>query len=148
MPISVCAYMRSAHVVLRVCMTGKWAAHACRKNALNAGNNQLTIVCAFSFTETCRFCGSTTRTHERFLWSKWRTRYSLPFSCACLRVVIAGRILVPAPATWLRDACILIMGRMHANYDTETVTCMCGLNDGEICFTSINVVFNPLTTMR
>ena len=30
----------------------------------------------------------------------------------------------------------------HANYDTETVTCMLGLNDGEIRFTSINVDLN------
>ena len=30
---------------------------------------------------------------------------------------------------------------MHANSDTETVTCMRGLNDGEIRFTSMNVVF-------
>ena len=31
--------------------------------------------------------------------------------------------------------------RSWANYDTETVTCMGGLNDGEIHFTSMNVDF-------
>ena len=30
---------------------------------------------------------------------------------------------------------------MHANYDTEMVTCMRGLNNGEIRFTSMDVVF-------
>ena len=89
-----------------------------------ASNNQLTIVCVFLYTETCSFRGSWTRTHERFRWSKWRTRYSLPFSCACFRVVKASRMLVSAPATGhhgqhydcsrshaslLRDACMLIM---------------------------------------
>ena len=31
---------------------------------------------------------------------------------------------------------------MHANYDTETVTCMLSLNDSEIRFTLMNVVFD------
>ena len=76
------------------------------------------------YTETFSFPGSTTRTHERFRWSKWRTGYFRPFSRACFRVVKAGGILVPAPATGhrgqrydgsrthaslLRDACMLIM---------------------------------------
>ena len=66
----------------------------------------------------------TTRTHECFRWSKWRTGYFRPFSRACFRVVKAGGILVPAPATGHRgqrydgscthaslfwDACMLIM---------------------------------------
>ena len=33
------------------------------------------------------------------------------------------------------------MGRMHVNYDMETVTCMRGLKDVEIRFTLMNVVF-------
>ena len=59
-------------------------------------------------------------------------------------------MLVPAPATVQRGqrydrsrahSCILITGRMHANYDMETVTCMHGLNDGEIRFTLVDVIF-------
>ena len=73
-----------------------------------------------------------------------------PFSCACLRVVKAGRILVPDPATVHcgqrcdrasvaeTHACMFIHTRMHSNSDTETVTCMRGLNDGEIRFISMN----------
>ena len=35
----------------------------------------------------------------------------------------------------------LIRTRMHANSDTEAVTHMCGLHNGEIRFTLMNVVF-------
>ena len=31
---------------------------------------------------------------------------------------------------------------MHANYDTETVTCMRILHDDVICFASMNVIFS------
>ena len=37
---------------------------------------------------------------------------------------------------------------MHANFDTETETCMRGLNDGEICFTSMNVVLNDPSKLK
>ena len=65
------------------------------------------------------------------------------------RVVKAGGILVPDPATEHcgqrnvrnRYAHILIQARMHANSYTETVICMRGLHNGEIRFTSTNVVF-------
>ena len=74
-----------------------------------------------------------------------------PFSRPCFRVVKAGEILVPDPATvhcGRRCAsvaetytCMFIHTRMYANSDMETVTCMRGLHDGEIRFTSMNVVF-------
>ena len=38
-------------------------------------------------------------------------------------------------------ACMFIHTHMHANSDTETVTRMCGLHDGEIRFISMKVVF-------
>ena len=41
----------------------------------------------------------------------------------------------------LQYGCVFIKTCMHDNSDTETVTCMCGLHDGEICFTSMKVVF-------
>ena len=75
------------------------------------------------------------------------------FSRACFRVVIAGAILIPDLATvhcgWRCDhasvaethACMFIKTRMHDNSDTETVTRMRGLHDGEIRFTSMNVIF-------
>ena len=42
---------------------------------------------------------------------------------------------------------------MHANYNTETVTFMRGLNNGEIRFTSMDVVFkrpslNPQSPLK
>ena len=37
---------------------------------------------------------------------------------------------------------------MHANYDAETVTCMRGLNDGEIRFTLMDVVFNNHSKLK
>ena len=37
---------------------------------------------------------------------------------------------------------------MHANYDTETVTCMRGLNDSEIRSTSMNVIFNDRSKLK
>ena len=37
---------------------------------------------------------------------------------------------------------------MHANYDTEMVTCMGGLNDGEIRFTLINIVFKDRSKLK
>ena len=73
--------------------------------------------------------------------------------CACFCVVKAGGILVPDPATLHRgrrcnDACVaethscmFIHTRMHANSDTEKVTRMRGLHDGEIRFTLMNIVF-------
>ena len=97
-----------------------------KQTALNAGNNQQMIVCAFSYTETCSFRGSQTRTYERFhtlmhtlLFPFWRA-----FFCA----VKAGGILVPDPVTehcgqrydCNRYAHILIQARMHANSDLET----------------------------
>ena len=45
---------------------------------LNAGNNQLTIVCAFLYTETCSFRGSQTRMYEHFRRSKWPIGNSFP----------------------------------------------------------------------
>ena len=80
----------------------------------------------------------------------------LPFSRACFRVVKASGILVPDPATVHcgrrcncasvagTQACMFIHTRMHANSDTETVPRMRGLHDGEIQFTSMNVVFKRL----
>ena len=79
----------------------------------------------------------------------------LPFSRACFRVVKASGILVPDPATVHcgqrcdrasvaeTHACMFIHTHMHANSDKETVTGMRGLlvHDGEIRFTSMNVVF-------
>ena len=77
----------------------------------------------------------------------------LPFSRACFRVVKAVRILVPDPANVNcgrgcdrasvaeTHAYMFIHTRMHAYSNTETVTRMHGLHDGEICFTSMNVVF-------
>ena len=57
---------------------------------LNAGNNQLTIDGAFSYTKTYSFCGSTTRTHGRFRGSKWRIRNSFP-DRAPVSVVVKSR---------------------------------------------------------
>ena len=77
----------------------------------------------------------------------------LPFSHTCFHVVKAGGILVPDPVTVHcgrccdgasvaeTHACMFIHTRMHANSNTETVTRMGGLQDGEIHFTSINIVF-------
>ena len=76
-----------------------------------------------------------------------------PFSCACFRVVKASGILVPDAATVhcglccdsasvaKIHSCMFIHTRMHANSDMETVTLMRGLHDGEIRFTSMNVIF-------
>ena len=68
------------------------------------------------------------------------------------RVVKAGRILVSDPATLHHGqccdrarvaethACMIIHIRMHANSDMEPITCMHGLHDGDIRFTSMNIV--------
>ena len=76
-----------------------------------------------------------------------------PFSRACFHVVKAGRILVPDPATVHcglhrnhttmaeTQPCMFIHTCMHVNPDTEMVTRMRGLHDGEICFTLMNVAF-------
>ena len=78
-----------------------------------------------------------------------------PFSRTCFHVVKAGGISVPDPATVhygrccdhasvaQTHACMFIHKRMHANSDTEAVTHMPGLHDGEIRFTSMNAVFKP-----
>ena len=79
----------------------------------------------------------------------------LSFSRTCFCVVKAGGILVPDPATLhsgrhcncacmaKTHACMFIHTRMHANSDMKTVTRMHGLlvHDGEIRFTSMNIVF-------
>ena len=69
------------------------------------------------------------------------------------RVVKAVGILVPDPATvhcgqhcdrssvTETHTCMFIHTRLHANSDTETETRMRGLHDGEIRFTSMNVIF-------
>ena len=48
------------------------------ENPFNAGNIQLTIVCAFSYKEICSLRGSQTRVHEHFRWSQTRIRNSIP----------------------------------------------------------------------
>ena len=89
---------------------------------LNAGNNQLTIVWAFSYTETCSFRGFQTRTYERFRGSSdaYATVSLLTrlFPCCKSRLNISSRSCHWSP--WA--AHILIQTRMHANSDTETVT--------------------------
>ena len=132
--------IHSPHGVLHVYtirLRSKLRMHIVKK-PLNAGNNQLIIVRVFLYKETYSFCGSRTSTHEHFRWSKWHIRYSFPSlgQWACFRVVKAGRILVPDPATKHcgrrcnhasvaeTHACMFIHTRMHANSDTETVTCM------------------------
>ena len=71
-----------------------------------------------------------------------------PFWRACFRVVKAGRILVPAPATghhgqrYDRSRTHAFLLR-DANYDTETLTCMRGLHNDEIRFTSMGAIFKP-----
>ena len=80
----------------------------------------------------------------------------LPFSRACFRVVKACGILVPDPATVKNvkcgrcydraslaktHACMFVHTCMHANSDTEMVTHMRGLHNGEIRFTSMKVIF-------
>ena len=77
-----------------------------------------------------------------------------PFSRACLRVVLAGGILVLHPATEhcgqccdrIRYACIPIQGRMQvqANSDTEiSHACVSYMHEDDFSFTftSMNVVF-------
>ena len=81
----------------------------------------------------------------------------LPFSRACFRVIKAGGILVPDPATLQRGQrcdhaglaeetppCMFIHTRMHANSDTEMVTHIHGLHNCEIRLTSMNIVFKKL----
>ena len=80
----------------------------------------------------------------------------LPFSYAIFRVVKTGEILVTDPATVhcgrccdhasvaKTYTCMFIKTRMHANSDTETVSRMHSLHDGEIGFTLMNVVFKQL----
>ena len=70
----------------------------------------------------------------------------LPFSRTCFHVVQAHGILVPDPATLHCGqrcdrasmaetyACMFLHTCMHANSDTETVTRMRGLHDGENLF--------------
>ena len=75
MRITVSVYKKYANQCLRICTFAcmydmesgcEWVSF----KPLNAGNNQLTIVGAFSDTETCSFPGSQTCTHERFRGSK------------------------------------------------------------------------------
>ena len=150
-PQSVFAYIYVVHTDFCMFIWYRSELHMC---VVKTGNNQQMIICAFLYTETCSFCGPKPRMHERFRGSKWRIHYSLfPFSRACFHVVKAGRILVPDPATVHcgqrydrasvaeTHACMFIHTRMHSNSDTETVTCMRGLNDGEIRCISMNFVF-------
>ena len=64
---------------------------------LNASNNQLTIGCAFSYTETCSCSlrGSQTRMHACFRRSKWRVHNSFSlmrlFPCCKSRRNISTR---------------------------------------------------------
>ena len=59
-------YVRSAPIILRVCMIRKRVAYAYQKNLFIAGNIQKTIVWAFSYMETSGLRGSQTRMHEHF----------------------------------------------------------------------------------
>ena len=81
------------------------------------------------------------------------TTVLFPYSRTCFRVVIARAILVPDLDTvhcgrrcdhaFVAEthACMFIKTRIHANSDTEKVTLMRGLHDGEIRFTSMNLIF-------
>ena len=152
-PISVCVYT-CIHKHMAFCVS-VWHGNRLHmrvencKKPFNASNNQLTIVCAFLYTETCSFHGFQTRTHEHFHWSKWRMHYSFPSLAH-----VSGGILVPDPATVhcgrscnrasvaKTHACMFIHTRMHANSNTETITHMHGLHDGEILFTWWTLSFN------
>ena len=75
-PITVCVHVCSAHSVLHVHMYDTETGCVCESyKPSNASNNQLMILCAFSYTETCSFRGSQTSTYERFRRSKWHIRY-------------------------------------------------------------------------
>ena len=122
-PIGVCVYIRSAHDVLHVCMTWKWATHVCSKNLWTPATISWRLFAHFHSRKRVA-CKGLQHARMNISAGPWRTRYSLAFSCACFRIVKAGRILVPAPASehrgqgydrshthasLLRDACALIM---------------------------------------
>ena len=134
MPITVCVYILSAHSVFRVYEYTVWygSGLGCvciSYEPLNAGNNQLMIVCEFSYTKTCSFRRSQTRMHECFCGSKWSIRNSFPSSLTCLYPRCKSRLnVILDPATehcrqrcdrnrmhafLFREACMLIMIRKH-----------------------------------
>ena len=135
----------SEHSVLRVWMIWKRDAYACCINIWMPTTISWQLFAHFH----CSFHGSQTRTYERFRGSKWCIRNSR----TGFRVVLVGWILVltsivhPATAhcgqrcNLNRYPRILIYGRMHANSDTDTVPRVRILQDDEIRFTTLNVVF-------
>ena len=121
-PISVCVYIYSAHSVLRVYYIQKKAAHACCKNLRTPATISRRLFAHFC---SWKHSASMGLQHAGMNVSAGLSLL-FPFSCECFRVVKAGQILVPAPATGhrgqcydhshthaslLRDACMLIMIR-------------------------------------
>ena len=63
------------------------------------------------------------------------------FPCCKSRQNICSRSCHSALWVALRSRMHGLDPHMHANSDTETETRMCGLHDGEIRFSSMNIVF-------
>ena len=142
----------SAHGVLRVCMTRKWALHACRKNLLAPAT--------ISWRLFAHFC---TRRHAASVGLQHaHMNVSVGLSDACTTLYLLARMFPCCKsrrdisssfchwAEWAAlhrasvaetHACMFIHTRMHANSYSETVTCMRGLHNGEICFTSMDAIF-------
>ena len=148
-PISVCVYIRSAH---RAFCVRKRAAYACRKNLWIPASISWWLL---AHSCTWKHAASMGLRHARMNVSAGLSdACSTPslllrmFPCCKSRRNISSRSYHCALWVALRSRfhgwdqhMHVLHARMHANSDTETVTHMRGLHDGEIRFTSMNVIF-------
>ena len=149
--ISVSVYTCSADGVLRVYTIRKWAAHACRKNLWTPATISWWLFAHFRSRKRAASMGLRHACMNVSAGLNDAPATPFPYLAhVSVLYIKAGRIFVPALATGHHGHCstsivvVIIMWRMHANYDTEMVTCMRGLNDGETRFTSMNVIFKWL----
>ena len=132
-PINVCVYICSivAHTAISLSVwhgSELCVQYAFFMHVLKISNNQLTIVCAFSYTETCSFRGPQTHTHEPGLSDAYATISLLArlFPCCKSRqntysisstaptTVGSATIVTDTQASLFRDACMLILIWKHS----------------------------------
>ena len=126
---TVCVCVRNAHSIFHLCVRQKWATYAYRTNLWMPATISWRLVAHFHTRKHAAAAYVGLRHACMHVSAGLSDAYTtLSLWCACFRVVKAGEILVPDPATGHCGQCydpnryahILIQALMHANSDTET----------------------------